>query len=246
MLEVWASTLSQQLVGSMDAHPSRYGATVCVQRRRQETIENLSNMVKELLIQFYRSTKFKPNRIIFYRDGISEGQFSMILAYELIAIREACLKLEADYKPGITFIAVQKRHHTRLFCADKKDQSGNGSNIPAGTTVDVGITHPTEFDFYLCSHPGVQKQYCYHCYLLSEDGYLKTFPLPCTMDDNQFSSDEIQCLTYQLCHTYVRCTRSVSIPAPAYYAHLVAVRARCHIVDKEQDRLHNFHEFMLL
>jgi hypothetical protein len=55
-------------------------------------------------------------------------------------------------------------------------------------------------------------------------------------DDNHFDSDELQCLTYQLCHTYVRCTRSVSIPAPAYYAHLVAFRARYHLVEKEHDR----------
>ena len=31
----------------------------------------------------------------------------------------------------------------RLFCADKKEQSGKSGNIPAGTTVDIGITHPT-------------------------------------------------------------------------------------------------------
>lgn len=55
-------------------------------------------------------------------------------------------------------------------------------------------------------------------------------------DDSHLDSDELQCLTYQLCHTYVRCTRSVSIPAPAYYAHLVAFRARYHLVEKEHDR----------
>ena len=66
------------------------------------------------------------------------------------------MKLEVGYQPGITFIVVQKRHHTRLFCADKKDQTGKSGNIPAGTTVDVGITHPTEFDFFLCSHAGIQ------------------------------------------------------------------------------------------
>ena len=55
-------------------------------------------------------------------------------------------------------------------------------------------------------------------------------------DDNRFNADELQVLTYQLCHTYVRCTRSVSIPAPAYYAHLVAFRARYHLVEKEHDR----------
>lgn len=33
---------------------------------------------------------------------------------------------------------------------------GRSGNIPPGTTVDTGITHPTEFDFYLCSHAGIQ------------------------------------------------------------------------------------------
>ena len=55
-------------------------------------------------------------------------------------------------------------------------------------------------------------------------------------DDNDFTADELQSTTYQLCHTYVRCTRSVSIPAPAYYAHLVAFRARYHLVEKDHDR----------
>lgn len=55
-------------------------------------------------------------------------------------------------------------------------------------------------------------------------------------DDNRFTADELQSLTYQLCHTYVRCTRSVSIPAPTYYAHLVAFRARYHLVEKVDER----------
>ncbi len=144
------------VVASMDAHPSRYAATVRVQPHRQEIIGELSNMVKELLIQFYRSTHFKPTRIIFYRDGISEGQFDKLQFIELNAIREACMKLENGYQPGITYVVVQKRHHTRLFCADKKEQSGKSGNIPPGTTVDNDITHPTEFDFFLCSHAGIQ------------------------------------------------------------------------------------------
>jgi Piwi domain len=43
-----------------------------------------------------------------------------------------------------------------ICSSDKKEQSGKSGNIPAGTTVDIGITHPTEFDFYLCSHQGIQ------------------------------------------------------------------------------------------
>ncbi|XP_055694608.1 protein argonaute-2-like isoform X3 [Lutzomyia longipalpis] len=218
------------VVGSMDGHPSRYSATVRVQQHRQEIIQELSSMVRELLIMFYKSTGgYKPHRIILYRDGVSEGQFPHVLQHELTAIREACIKLEPDYRPGITFIVVQKRHHTRLFCADKKEQSGKSGNIPAGTTVDVGITHPTEFDFYLCSHQGIQ-------------GTSRPSHYHVLWDDNHFDSDELQCLTYQLCHTYVRCTRSVSIPAPAYYAHLVAFRARYHLVEKEHDSGEGSHQ----
>lgn len=35
-----------------------------------------------------------------------------------------------------------------------------------------------------------------------------------------------------MCHMYGRCARSVSIPAPVYYADLVATRARCHLKRK--------------
>lgn len=47
---------------------------------------------------------------------------AQVLHHELLAIREACIKLEKDYQPGITFIVVQKRHHTRLFCTDKNER----------------------------------------------------------------------------------------------------------------------------
>lgn len=35
-------------------------------------------MVRELLIQFYKSTRFKPTRIIYYRGGVSEGQMKQV------------------------------------------------------------------------------------------------------------------------------------------------------------------------
>ena len=209
------------LVASMDAHPSRYTASVRVQAHRKEVIQDMTTMVKELLISFYKSTQFKPHRIIFYRDGLSEGQFGTVLDQEMQAIRKACVDLEEGYMPGVTYVAVQKRHHTRLFCMNREDKTGKSQNIPAGTTVDVAICHPTEYDFYLCSHAGIQ-------------GTSRPSHYHVLWDDNKLDADELQNLTYQLCHTYVRCTRSVSIPAPAYYAHLVAFRARYHLVDKDQ------------
>lgn len=50
-----------------------------------------------------------------------------MLQFELEAVRNACRSLSADYRPAITFITVQKRHHVRLFAEDSKDQvSGKG------------------------------------------------------------------------------------------------------------------------
>jgi eukaryotic translation initiation factor 2C len=45
-------------------------------------------------------------------------------------------------------------------------------------------------------------------------------------DENKFTSDTLQALTYRLCHIYARCPKSVSIVPAVYYAHLLAYRAR--------------------
>ena len=57
--------------------------------------------------------KRKPERIMMYRDGVSESQFQEVLIEEMKKMRDACTSLQKDYTPGITFICVQKRHHTR-------------------------------------------------------------------------------------------------------------------------------------
>ena len=150
------------VVASMDANATKYHARVRAQHHKsgggaQEIINDLATMVKELLIDFYKANgKLKPTKIIFYRDGVSEGQFDQVLVHEVRAVQEACMLLEKEYRPRITFVVVQKRHHTRLFCENKQDESGRAQNVPPGTTVDSGITHPYEFDFYLCSHFGIQ------------------------------------------------------------------------------------------
>ncbi|XP_015751565.1 PREDICTED: protein argonaute-2-like isoform X2 [Acropora digitifera] len=212
------------VVASMDRHASKYHARVRAQRHRngagaQEIINDLAEIVRELLIEFYKTNgRLKPSKILFYRDGVSEGQFDQVLVHEVRAVQEACMKLEKGYQPRITFVVVQKRHHTRLFCENDRDASGKSRNVPPGTTVDSGITHPYEFDFYLCSHYGIQ-------------GTSRPTHYHVLYDDNNFTADSLQELTYQLCHVYARCTRSVSMPAPAYYAHLAAFHARVHVTN---------------
>nr|CAB3504825.1 unnamed protein product [Digitaria exilis] len=180
---------------------------------------------RDLLISFRKSTGLRPERIIFYRDGVSEGQFSQVLLYEMDAIRKACASLEEGYLPRVTFVVVQKRHHTRLFPENHRarDQTDKSGNILPGTVVDTKICHPSEFDFYLCSHSGIK-------------GTSRPAHYHVLFDENGFTADAMQTLTYNLCYTYARCTRSVSIVPPAYYAHLGAFRARYYLEDDNSDQ----------
>ncbi|KAK3860034.1 hypothetical protein Pcinc_033884 [Petrolisthes cinctipes] len=203
------------VLASVDRYACKYVTEVRHQHHRQEMIQDLKDMTKNLLKAFYRTTRRKPERIVMYRDGVSESQFLEVLSFELRAMRQACTELEAGYEPGMTFIVVQKRHHTRLFCSER-DGTGRAGNIPPGTTVDKDITHPTERDFYLCSHQGIQ-------------GTSRPTHYHVLWDDNELTMDQLETMTYAMCHLYSRCTRSVSIPTPAYYAHLVAFRAKVHI-----------------
>ncbi|GBB93582.1 hypothetical protein RclHR1_00220016 [Rhizophagus clarus] len=202
------------LCASMDAKASRYAASIRVQTGRTEIIADLANMVKELLKTFYQTCGRKPERILFYRDGVSEGQFSHVLKNEINAVRAACQALDINYRPMITFVVVQKRHHTRFFPIDKRDTDRTG-NCPPGTVVEMDITHPFEFDFYLQSHAGLQ-------------GTSRPTHYHVLFDENAFNADTLQTLSYNLCYLYARCTRAVSLVPPVYYAHLVCTRAKFH------------------
>lgn len=210
------------VVASMDRFAFRYIATFRIQKQntvakaRIEIIEDMKNIAKSLLLSFYQVNNVKPEKIIFYRDGVSEGQFSHVQQFELAALRDACRELELGYEPGITFLTVQKRHHTRFMPRNRSDGRGKSGNVPPGTVVDTDVTHPVDFDFFLCSHFGIQgTSRPAHYYVL--------------WDDNDFKADTLQQLTYGLCHTYARCSRSVSIPTPVYYAHHATKRAKCYV-----------------
>ncbi|EOA33574.1 hypothetical protein CARUB_v10019715mg [Capsella rubella] len=209
------------VVGSINwPEANRYVSRMRSQTHRQEIIQDLDLMVKELLDDFYKAVNKLPNRIIFFRDGVSETQFKKVLQEELQSIKAACSKFQ-DYNPSITFAVVQKRHHTRLFRCEPDSE-----NIPPGTVVDTVITHPNEFDFYLCSHLGVK-------------GTSRPTHYHILWDENKFTSDELQRLVYNLCHTFVRCTKPISIVPPAYYAHLAAYRGRLYIERSSESMNHH-------
>jgi eukaryotic translation initiation factor 2C len=126
------------VVGSMDRHACKYAGRLSIQKHRQEIISDLTDMVKGLLEEFRVCTAKAPKRIIFYRDGVSEGQFQQVLVDELRAIQAACKLIHPDYQPGITIIIVQKRHHTRFFPINPEDKV---SSLFVYLSVSARLTH---------------------------------------------------------------------------------------------------------
>ncbi|XP_021294752.1 protein argonaute 2-like [Herrania umbratica] len=187
---------------------NRYAARVRPQDHRKEQILQFGEMCVELVESYERVNKVKPEKIVLFRDGVSEGQFDMVLNEELVGLKSAFQKME--YFPTITLIVAQKRHQTRFF--PQRDRGPTG-NISPGTVVDTDIVHRFEFDFYLCSHYGslgTSKPTHYHV----------------LWDEHGFSSDRLQKLIYDMCFTFARCTKPVSLVPPVYYADLVAYRGR--------------------
>ncbi|KFM65560.1 Protein argonaute-2, partial [Stegodyphus mimosarum] len=210
------------VVGSLDPTASRYALTCRLQKNKkqsklsQEIILHMKDMVKEILENFNRNYNYKvrPQKLIFFRDGLCEGQFKSAREEEIGSIYDACYEVYRDIIP-VTYIVVQKRHQTRLRPRDPRDGVGRMGNVPPGTTVDTTVTHPTHFDFFLCSHEGIQ-------------GTSKPAHYIVLHDNNKFTADDLQQFCYFMCHSYIHCTRSVSIPAPVLYADLAATRAKAY------------------
>jgi eukaryotic translation initiation factor 2C len=148
------------VVGSYDLNFTKYAARLSEQknlnenRQSQEIILDLEEMSFTLIKTFQKNNNLLPKRIIFYRDGVDSGQFEKVLNEEIVALKQACKRLNFD--PKITMIVVQKRHHARFFPIKQEDKSGRCDNIPSGSIVSTTITAKNLFDFYLCSHEAIQ------------------------------------------------------------------------------------------
>ena len=69
-------------VGSIDKDCCYYAARIQAQKQPKgkslELIIELGLMVKELLQEYLKANKQYPKRIVFLRDGVSEGQFKEV------------------------------------------------------------------------------------------------------------------------------------------------------------------------
>jgi len=127
-------------------------------------------MVEERLTAYYdymvtpkngkaRARGTLPEKIIYYRDGVSEGQFGKVVRDEVSAIRAAYENIKklrkAKTNLQLTTIIVTKRHHTRFYPIKDADMEGKNNNCKPGTLVDKTVVSPYFKEFFLQSHAGL-------------------------------------------------------------------------------------------
>ncbi|OBS16622.1 hypothetical protein FPOA_12756 [Fusarium poae] len=223
------------MVASIDKFLGQWPATLRIQRARQESVDDLTEMLKSRLGLWKTKGKHAalPENILIYRDGVSEGQYDMVLSQEFPQLRRACEQMypAADTKKGLprfTIIVCGKRHKTRFYPITEQDCDRSGNTKP-GTVVDRGVTEARNWDFFLQAHAALQgtARPC-HYYIVHDEIfrqiYAKSIPLPF-----QSIADIVEDLTHNMCYLFGRATKAVSLCPPAYYADLACERARCYL-----------------
>ena len=209
---------------SIDQHAMRYMAACETNGHREEMILtiNIENMAHPLISEWTTTIgKGKdPSHIIYFRDGVSEGQYQNVLYKEVadfknyfanlhelklknytfvrILVRRPLSGIANRFQPKFTVIVVEKRHHIRFFpTPNTKAADRNGNPVP-GVLVERDVTHPFENDFYLCSHNALQ-------------GTARPTHYHVLMDEANMTPDELHRLCYEHVYQYMRSTTPVSM-----------------------------------
>ncbi|KAI9759043.1 MAG: hypothetical protein M4579_002632 [Chaenotheca gracillima] len=213
------------VVASVDNVYAQWPATVRIQEGRKEMVTELEEMIisRLQLWKTHNSGKL-PERILVYRDGVSEGQYPIVLLQEAPAFDKAIDKLypPKGQRPKVSIIIVGKRHHTRFYPTTLGDANEKNGNPKNGTVVDRGVTSERNWDFFLQAHTGLQ-------------GTARPAHYVVVQDQNKLGADGLEQMTHNLCYLFGRATKAVSICPPAYYADIVCERARMYLSDTFHD-----------
>ncbi len=203
---------------SWDRNAIRYAAAVETNGQRVEMITkaNIEDMFGPLVQRWMTNISGgqMPQHLIYVRDGVSEGQYAHVINQEVHDMR-LCLKgISPKAVVKFTVVVASKRHHVRFF-PDKASGDRNGNPQP-GTLVESGVTHPFEYDFYLCAHSAIK-------------GTARPVHYHVLMDEMKMSVEDLQNWLYEASYQYVRSTTPVSMFPAVYYAHLAAYRGIAHL-----------------
>ncbi|KAF7901748.1 uncharacterized protein EAF01_007047 [Botrytis porri] len=209
------------VVATFDQQCSKYSASARLQENNTESIADLADMIGERLDRYYAVNNVLPEHILFYRDGVSESQYGMVVIDEIPRIKAGCRAAGArngqvqNWCPKITLLVVGKRHHTRFFPKVAKTKKFD-SNLPSGLLIDSGVVTPNHFSFYLQSHD-------------SALGSARSAHYIVIINESDYTPEIIQETTNTIYFTGSRAFKALSVCTPAKYADILCDRMRCYM-----------------
>uniref|UniRef100_A0A8B9RF85 Piwi-like RNA-mediated gene silencing 2 n=1 Tax=Astyanax mexicanus TaxID=7994 RepID=A0A8B9RF85_ASTMX len=183
---------------------TRWYSRVTFQMPNEEIINGFRVCLLAALQKYYEMNHSFPEKIVIYRDGVSDGQLKTVEQYEIPQILK-CFETFPNYEPKLTFIVVQKRISTTLY-------SYGGERFgtpPPGTVLDHTVTNKDWVDFFLMAHSIRQG-----CGLPTH--YISVY------NTANLTPDHLQRLTFKMCHLYWNWPGTIRVPAPCKYAHKLA------------------------
>lgn len=222
-------------------------------------ITNLASMMVERLNSFKLRSKKLPDRVLVYRDGVSEVSTHFSLNYH----RRAYWRNSRIFT-RVNFPSSSQRNFQRskLRSENLTPLSGRtGPNSPSSSAGNVttlaftpqkpllltvmgilGLVQLSTVVLRLCmtliSSYKVSRVFWIVFYqkltiFLSAHGGLQGTTRPThyyvVHDEIGFKADELQGLTNAVSYMFARATKAVSLVSPAYYADLACERGRCYL-----------------
>lgn len=172
----------------------------------------LVTLFKNAISAFININKKPPQRIIVYRDAVSEGQAEETRKNEVDQLTKAIDDLLGEevfrVPPQTLYILANKRIEQRFSIVIKVGREIQYKNPQKGIVIDETITRSDRFEFYMISHQGptgLQTPIRYEVIHMNWDDLNPT---------------DLYDLTNSLCYGYYNFHSSVKIPSPLMYAHV--------------------------
>jgi aubergine len=121
----------------------KFFSGVIEHRGGEELSPNLSKMLGRAIEDYVKLHSVLPQRLMFYRDGVGDGQIEQVQQIELNEMKILLNQLRVKYNDSsalkLTFVIVNKRINTRIFLHHGNEHIDNPKS---STVVDKTITLP--------------------------------------------------------------------------------------------------------
>lgn len=196
------------IVANVLQEPASFVESFFYQQSRKEEVMTplFVAHIKKMLDALIKNGRDLPPTVIILRDGVSEGQFNMVVYKELPLIKKACREFRPTWSPKFLVVIVTKRHRKRFL--DSKLV-----NAPVGSFVTDKVVRPDCIEFFMACHRTINFT-------------TKFVQVAVIHNEINVTTQELMAFLHLLCYDHQIINSPVSLPTPIYKADDAATLGR--------------------